>query len=99
MSTDAEPAEPALAELVELVERLDADNERLRLKALELMELMEAAVTEQVAGERRIDELERQVAALQTEVDALHGTRLMRLARPVRAAYGRMRNRGGNRRG
>jgi predicted nucleic acid-binding Zn-ribbon protein len=85
---------PSVGELIELVERLDADNERLRLARLELAKLMEDAVTEQVAGERRIAELEDRVALLERELEAINQTRLIRHTRPVRALYARFR-RGG----
>jgi hypothetical protein len=70
----------------ELIERLDADNERLRMKALDLMRLMEDAVTAQVAAERRAAELE-------AELDALRNTKLMRVAAPARRLYARLRRR------
>ena len=86
---------PDTEELLGLVERLDADNERLRMKSLDLMKLMEEAVTQQVAGERRIAELEEQNRRLEAEVSALHDTKLMRLAAPFRSVYARVRQRRG----
>lgn len=82
-----------MAELLALVEDLDADIERLRMRVLELLELMEEAVTAQVAGERRIAELEQHVAALEAEAQALRNTRVMRMAAPARRAYARLRHR------
>ena len=43
-----------VAELLATIEQLDADNERLRMRVLEVMEWMEEAVTEQVATEREL---------------------------------------------
>ena len=85
---------PDPEELLEVIDQLDTDNERLRMKALELMELMESAVTQQVAAERRVAELEDQVTKLESEIEALHGTKVMRFVRPLRAAYERLRSRG-----
>lgn len=84
---------PDVGELLALVEQLDADNERLRNKALDLARFAEDAVTAQVAGERRIDELTDRIALLEAEIDALQRTRLMRTTRPLRTAYGRLRSR------
>lgn len=84
-----------IEELVALVDELDADNERLRMRVLELLELMEDAVTAQVAGERRIAELEQRCAALEREIEALGNTRVMRVAAPARRVYARLRARRG----
>ena len=95
-SSPDERAELAeLAELVGVVEQLDEDNERLRVRVLELLELMEDAVTAQVAAERRADELAARVAALDAELAAVRNTRVMRATAPLRAAYARFRQRGG----
>ena len=97
--TAIDPAAPAaldgagMQELLDLVSELDADNERLRQRVLELLELMEGAVTAQVAGERRIAELEQHSAELRSELDAVRNTRVMRLTAPLRRAYGRLRAR------
>lgn len=93
--TDVPDAEPDVAELLALVEQLDADNERLRNKALDLAHRMEDAVTAQVAGERRIDELDARVALLEAELHALENTRVLRMTRPLRSAYARLRSRRG----
>lgn len=87
-------AVPDIAELLALIEELDIDNERLRTKVLDLMRLMEDTVTEQVAGERRIEELEARVASLEAEIESLENTRVMRIARPLRTAYARLRSLG-----
>ena len=79
-------------ELVELVESLDADNERLRVRVLTLLEFAEDAVTAQVSAERQVSVLEAEVQRLHDEIDALHRTRVMRLARPFRALYARVRH-------
>ena len=81
----SDSASPDIRELLGVIEDLDADNERLRMKALELMELMECAVTQQVSAERRLAELDEQVKVLQSEIDALHSTKLMRFVRPLRS--------------
>lgn len=81
----------AAQELLGLVKELDADNERLRMRVLELLELMEDSVTAQVGGERRIAELERRCGALEAELVAVRNTRVMRLSAPLRRAYGRLR--------
>ena len=72
---------PDVGELLEGVERLDADNERLRMKALDLMRAMEDVVSDQVAGERRITELEEQNRRLEAELALVRHTKLMRFAR------------------
>ena len=84
---------PSPVELIELIERLDHDNERLRMKSLDLMNLMEEVVNREVAGERRIDELQRRVDELEHENLALHNTKLMRFTRPIRAVYRRAKAR------
>ncbi len=84
---------PNPVELIELIERLDHDNERLRMKSLDLMNLMEEVVNREVAGERRIDELQRRVDELAEANLALHNTKLMRFTRPIRAVYRRARGR------
>lgn len=101
-STDPPPDSadelPDVGELLEIVERLDDDNERLRARVHELLELMEDAVTAQVAAERRADELAEQVRALDEELAAVRNTRVMRMTAPLRAAYARVRQRGSGRR-
>jgi hypothetical protein len=84
---------PDVDELLGLVERLDADNERLRMKSLDLMRVMEEGVDAQVAGERRIAELELQVGRLEAELAAIHRTKLMRFSAPLRRAYAAVRRR------
>ena len=82
---------PGVDELLELVERLDSDNEQLRMKGFELMRVMEEIVTDQVAGERRVAELEARNRHLEDELAAVHRTKLMRLSAPFRRVYGRFR--------
>ena len=84
---------PDAGELLGVVEQLDADNERLRMTSLDLMRLMEDVVTAQVAGERRIAELEEHNRRLEAELAALHSTKLMRAAAPFRRVYARLRAR------
>lgn len=83
----------ALAELVALVEDLDADNERLRLKVLEVLRLMEDAVTAQVAAERTAAEAIAERDRLAAELAAIADTRIMRWSRPLRDLYARLRGR------
>jgi hypothetical protein len=83
---------PTDADLAQMLAEIDRDHEAMRLRILELLRLLEDAVTAQVAGERRVAELTEQCARLQAEVDALHDTKLFRAARPVRAAYSRIRS-------
>lgn len=82
-----------VAELLGLLEELDEDNERLRLRVLELLDLLEDAVTDQVVAERRAAELDGRVAALQSELDAVANTKVLRLTAPIRAVYARLRAR------
>lgn len=70
--------------MVEIIEELDRDNERLRTKVLEIMTLMEEAVTAQVAAERRVVELE-------SDLHAIQATKTMRLLRPFRNGYAWLR--------
>ena len=74
----------ALREAQTLIEQLDADNERLRMKVLEVMRQWEAAVGERVDHELRAQ-------ALEAELHALHNTRIMRLVAPARRWYARLR--------
>lgn len=85
MSDDVEVRE-ALREAERIIERLDADNERLRMKVLDLLRLMEAAVSERVDHELRAE-------ALEAELTALQQTKIMRLVAPLRRVYARMRRR------
>ncbi len=77
----------ALTEAEALIERLDADNERLRMKVLDLMRQWEAAVSERVDHELRAE-------ALEAELHALQHTKIMRAVAPLRRAYARVRGRG-----
>ena len=93
---DADPVDrDGMAELLALVEELDADNERLRRRVLELLELMEETVTAQVAGERRIDELHQRCEQLTEELAAIEGTKVMRSTAALRRLYARIRSRRG----
>ncbi|MCB1980998.1 MAG: hypothetical protein KDF63_03245 [Rhodoferax sp.] len=75
MATSGEAASP---EQAELLAELESEHERLRVRVLELLKLMEDEVTEKVEAEFRAEEAERraadwetQAAALQRELDAL----------------------------
>ena len=74
----------ALREAERLIDRLDADNERLRMKVLDLLRLMEAAVTERVDHELRAE-------ALEAELRAVQNTKIMRAVAPLRRLYARAR--------
>lgn len=83
-----------MQEVLAIAERLHAENERLRLRVLELLKLVEDEVTERVEAEFALDDWRRQAAALQAELDALRSTRLMRAAAPLRALYAKVHRRG-----
>jgi len=76
----------------DLVSSLDEENERLRLRVLEVMVWMEEAVTEQVAQERRATDFERQAIALQHELDAIHQSWSWRLLKWPRSGYSTLRS-------
>jgi len=89
------PDVPEVGELLDLIGRLDADNERLRLRVLEVMEWMEDAVTAQVATERELESCRRRVAEAAAELEAIRQTRAWRLLAAPRRAYGAFRRRFG----
>ena len=88
MTGDELQLREALAEAERLIDGLDAENERLRMKVLDLLRLMEAAVSERVDHELRAE-------ALEAELHALEHTKVMRLVAPLRRVYARVRRRGG----
>lgn len=92
MSDGRDPNE-AVGELVRLVERLDADNERLRIRALDLLRYMEEAVTAQVAGERRIAELEAMNSDLERRLVEVESSLVVRLTARPRRVLARLRKR------
>ena len=92
IDTDGEGS-PDVGELLDLLAALDRENEHLRQRLLEFSRWMEDAVTAQVATERRSADLERQIGALDAEIDAIHGTITWRTIQPLRRAYGRLRRR------
>ncbi|MGZ4723365.1 MAG: hypothetical protein ACXV8L_04035 [Ilumatobacteraceae bacterium] len=92
---------PPIEELLAVIDTLDTDNEAQRLRLMQVYDQLETAVTEQVANERRADQLaadvvareqdhQLEVARLRAELDAVHNTKLVRIARPLRALYGRV---------
>lgn len=91
---DGAPDEPgtAIEELLAIVDELDADNEHLRMKVLDLMRLMEDAVTAQVTAERQRDELE---VRLDAALDAIERSRVLKVTRPFRALVRRISRSGG----
>ncbi len=79
-----------VAELLATIEQLDADNERLRMRVLEVMEWMEEAVTEQVATERELAACRERSAELAAELAAIERTVTWRMVAPARRVYGRV---------
>lgn len=77
-------------DLEAVLEELHADHERLRMRVLDLMRLMEDEVTDRVEAEQQASEWEQQATALQRELDALRNTKLMRAAAPLRRIYTRV---------
>ena len=61
--------EPTTEEMLALIDRLDADNELQRLRIIELLDLLETAVTDQVAAERRADEAAALVRAAEADAE------------------------------
>ena len=89
----AESTPPDTPDLVRLVEELDEQNERLRVKVLDLMRLMEEAVDAQVAGERRIAQLERRTVELEADLQAINNSVIVRWTAGVRRVVARWRGR------
>jgi hypothetical protein len=85
------PADGTVVELVALVEQLDQENERLRLKVLDVLRLMEECVDAQVAGERRIAELERRAAELEADLLAINQSIVVRWTAGSRRVFSRLR--------
>ena len=81
MATRPEP------EVDKLVEQLESENDELRLRRLELLQLLQDEVTTRI-------EWERQAANLQRELDAIRSLRLMRLAAPLRRLRAKLPRRG-----
>lgn len=81
---DESPNADELRELVELVDRLDGDNERLRLRVLEVMEWLEASAGATVAAEHDREAWRRQAENLSAEIAALYATVSWRMTEPVR---------------
>lgn len=65
---------------------LARENELLHARLVEMTDFAEEAVARQVEAERARDDAAH-------ELDALLNTRAMRALRPLRAAYGRLRQR------
>ena len=70
-----------------LLEQFGSEYELLRLRRLELLQLLEDEVTSRV-------DWELQAANLQRELDAILSLRLMRLAAPLRRLRARLKRRG-----
>jgi hypothetical protein len=88
---------PSDDQLLAIIDTLDADNETQRLRLMQAFDQLEVAVTEQVANERRADELAMELdasrteaARLQAELAAVQNTKLFRAAAPLRSLYGRV---------
>jgi hypothetical protein len=88
---DADP----IPDLVALVEQLDEENERLRVKVLDLLRMMEETVDSQVAGERRIAELERRILSLEADLAAINQSFVVRVTAPLRRLVVGLRRRSG----
>ncbi|CAN5593480.1 hypothetical protein BH10ACT2_BH10ACT2_00240 [soil metagenome] len=70
-------------EIDRFIEQLGAEHEDLRLRRLELLQLLEDEVTARV-------DWEQQAANLQRELDAIRSLRLMKLAAPLRRIRARL---------
>jgi hypothetical protein len=91
-SKDSDMSElPSTQELLELVERLDGENERLRQRALQIMEWMEESVSNAVRRERTDEAWRRQAENLTAELDAIRATSSWRLTAPLRMVASRLR--------
>jgi hypothetical protein len=86
-------AEPTVEELRAVLDQLDAVNETYRLRLIAAFDQLEDAVTAQVAEERRAITLAAERDDLARRLDALHKTKLFRVAAPARELYARVRNR------
>ncbi len=94
MSADRDSTDvPDVGELLALVEQLDADNERLRMRVLEVMEWMEESVTAQVAAERELDRCRHELEEVAQHLEAIHRTHTWRLLALPRRWYGRLLSR------
>jgi hypothetical protein len=78
-------------EEIQLIERLDDENEHYMRVTMDLRNLLEDAVIREVALERQVAALRRRVAELEGGLDAVMATTVMRVSRPVRAAWSRLR--------
>jgi hypothetical protein len=83
---NADVPEPTGEELRTLAAQLARENELLNARLVEMTAFAEEAVARQVDAERARDEAEG-------ELEALLNTRSMRVLRPLRAAYERLRRR------
>lgn len=83
--------EPDIDQRLTELSRIDRENEYLRRRLLDMAGWMEEAVTELVACERRVAEVEDHARLVQAELDAIRRTRTWRVLAPLRMAYGRVR--------
>lgn len=79
-------------EFNEILDRLDAENEILLLRILDVTRWMEESVSEQVACERRLSEIEAHRQSIEAELSAIHLSRTWRALMPMRRLYGRARS-------
>lgn len=100
VTSEASPAAPVDDETRAIIEQLDADNEHFMLVTIELRDLLEEAVTREVALERRVEELvalnqelRAQLDRVEGELCAIHATKVLRLSRVPRTLYSRIRRR------
>jgi hypothetical protein len=78
-------------EATRLVEQLDHENEQYMRVTMDLRNLLEDAVNREVALEREVATLRRRVADLERGLDTVLGTTVMRMSRPLRAVWSRLR--------
>ena len=81
MATQPEP------EVEKLIEQLWSEHEELRLRRLELLQLLEDEVTARLEWEDR-------AASLQRELDAIRSSRVMRLTAALRRLRTKLMRRG-----
>jgi hypothetical protein len=82
---------PGADDALQLIERLDVENEHYMRVTMDLRNLLEDAVIREVALEREVAVLRRRIAQLQGGLDAVMATTVMRVSRPARVVWSRVR--------